>query len=218
MYSFGGMPQPCQVVLTLNIYIMKKIILLLFGLSVAAALDAQHESLFGRSRVVGAFGAPIVEVGFRNNLNTSIGGGGGLVINNLFLGAYGLGSLDFRELLETGQADRLEIGHGGLWLGFTVNPHSLIHLYGSGRIGWGAVNVSFRDNAFRYREIDKIFVATPEIGLELNITRWLRASGAIGYRHVQGVSGASNYTNEDFSGTVATFAVRIGWFGNRRMW
>jgi hypothetical protein len=159
-----------------------------------------------------------MEFGFRNNLNASAGGGGGLVINNVFIGAYGLGSLNFDQLLETGDVETLDIGHGGLWLGFTIGPQSLIHLYGSGRIGWGAVNVSLRDNNIRYNELDKIFAATPEIGLELNIARWFRVAGTIGYRYVDGVSESRGYTNDDFSGAVAAVTVRLGWFGNRRGW
>lgn len=197
---------------------MKRLILIFCSALFTLQLSAQHESLFGRARVVGAFGAPIVETGFRNDLATAAGGGGGLVINNVFIGAYGMGSLNFKQLFETGDVENLDMGHGGLWVGFTLSPHSVIHLYGSGRIGWGAVNISLRDNFLRYDELDKIFVATPEIGLEMNITRWLRVAGTIGYRYVDGVSEDRGYSNDDFNGTIGALTVRLGWFGNRRSW
>lgn len=197
---------------------MKKLILAFYTCLFLTQLTAQHESLFGSARVVGAFGAPIMEVGFNNELSTAVGGGAGIVINSIFVGAYGMGSVNFEQLLETGEVDRLDLGHGGLWLGFTVSPHSLLHLYGSGRVGWGVVNVSFNDPGIRYDELDKIFVATPEIGLEMNLARWFRVVGTIGYRYVDGVSENHGFTNEDFSGAVLGLGVRVGWFGNRRNW
>ncbi len=197
---------------------MKRMLLVFAGLSLTLSLMAQHESIFGRARVVGAFGAPIMEMGLNNQLATAIGGGGGLVINSVFIGAYGMASLDFDELLETGEVETIDMGHGGFWLGFTISPHSLIHLYGSGRIGWGAVNVSLNDPLGTYQELDKVFVATPEVGLELNIARWLRAVGTIGYRYVDGVSPGQGFTNEDLSGAILGLGVRVGWFGNRRGW
>lgn len=197
---------------------MKRMILIFSFIFMMIPLFGQHESLFGRTRVVGAFAAPLVEMGFRNQLNTSVGGGAGLVINSVFIGAYGMGSTNFDRLLNTGEVEQIDIGHGGFWLGFTISPQSLIHIYGSGRIGWGAVNVRLDDPFLRYDDLDKIFVATPEIGLELNITKWLRGFGSIGYRYVDGVSENRGYTNEDFSGTVLGVGVRIGWFGDRRHW
>lgn len=195
---------------------MKRLILFFSAIFFLTQLTAQHESIFGRARVVGAFGAPLMEMGLNNDLNTSVGGGFGLVINSVFLGAYGMGSLNFEQLIETGDVEQLDMGHGGLWVGFTISPHSVLHLYGSGRIGWGAVNVSLRDRTLRYDNLDKIFVATPEIGLEMNITRWMRVAGTIGYRYVEGVSESRGYSNEDFRGTVVGLGLRLGWFGNRR--
>lgn len=194
----------------------KNIFLFAIALLVATGLSAQHETLFNRARVVGGFGAPIVEMGINNSLNTSVGGGGGIVINSFFLGGYGLASVDFEELFDNGDVKVLDIGHGGFWFGTTFQPYRMLHLYASGRIGWGAVNVDLNDNNQTYSDIDKIFVMTPEIGVELNLTRWFRVAGTAGYRWVNGTSDAREYTDEDFSGAVATIALRFGWFGSKR--
>ena len=89
---------------------MKKLILLSLCSFFAASLFAQHETLFNRARVVGAFGAPLVEIGISDNINTSVGGGGGVVIDNFFIGGYGLGSIDFEELFDNDDIESLEIG------------------------------------------------------------------------------------------------------------
>jgi len=179
------------------------------------ALSAQHETLFNQARVVGAFGGPITEYGLGNDLNTSVGGGGALVINSFFIGGYGLASVDFEQLYDNGEIDVLDIGHGGFWLGGTYQPYQLLHVYGSAKLGWGAINIELNDNT-RYRDLDKIFVATPEIGVELNLTRWFRLAGTVGYRYVTGVNETLGLRDEDFSGAIAAVTLRFGWFGRRR--
>jgi opacity protein-like surface antigen len=195
---------------------MKKLILLVFCSFLGLSVFAQHETLFNRARVVGAFGAPIVEFGLNDQINTSVGGGGGIVIDNFFLGGYGLGSIDFEALIENDDIEQLEIGHGGFWLGYAFRPDKLVHLYSSARIGWGAVNVQLNDNNVRFSDLDKIFVVTPEIGVELNITGWFRLGATAGYRWVDGTNESLGYTDDDFSGGIGTLHFRFGWFGWRR--
>ncbi len=194
---------------------MKKIILSLSFSLLAIALMAQHETLFGNARVVGGFGAPIIEFGIGNDLNTSIGGGGGVVINNFFLGGYGMGGLDFDRLVDD-ELTEIEVGHGGFWLGSTFKPHKILHLYGSARIGWGAVSIPVDDPDFEFNDLDKIFVLTPELGVELNVTKWFRVAASGGYRWVTGTNEAFGYNDEDFSGAIATLSFRFGWFGWHR--
>ncbi len=193
----------------------KQLLFLAVLLTATIGLQAQHETLFNQARVVGAFGGPITEYGLSNNLGTSVGGGGALVINSFFIGGYGMASVDFDQLYEEGDIDVLDIGHGGFWLGGTFQPHSLVHMYGSARLGWGAINIDLNGNT-PYRELDKIFVATPEIGLELNVTRWFRLAGTVGYRYVAGVNEDRGLTGDDFSGAIAGVTLRFGWFGRRR--
>lgn len=194
----------------------KNSFLMILALLFSTGLMAQHETLFNKARVVGGFGAPILEMGINNDLNTSVGGGGGIVINSFFLGGYGLASVDFEELFDNGEVEVLNIGHGGFWLGATFQPYKILHLYTSARLGWGAVNVDLQDNNQRYSDIDKIFVATPELGIELNLTKWFRIAGTAGYRWVNGTSENRGYSDDDFSGAVATVALRFGWFGSKR--
>ncbi len=178
-------------------------------------LSAQkQETLFQNASVVGGFGGPIAEFGLNNGINTSLGGGGGIVINSFFLGGYGLGSLDFGNLFdEEEDLENLEIGHGGLWLGYTLRPYSIAHLYSSVRIGWGAVEVDF-DQVNSFSDTDQVFVLTPEVGAEINLTRWWRLAGAVGYRWVNGARDDLGYEDADFSGTVISATMRFGWFGS----
>lgn len=193
----------------------KQLISLAFALFLGLTLQAQTQTLFNEAHVVGGFGAPIVEVGLDENYNTSVGGGGGLLINSFFLGGYGMGNLDFGELLsQDGDIESIDLGHGGLWLGFSVPTHKLIHFYGSARIGWGAIDIRMR-NAF-FDELDQVLVLTPEAGIELNVTRWFKLAGTVGYRYLDGINDNSFYTNEDFRGTFVGLTLRFGGFGRYR--
>lgn len=197
---------------------MKKHVVLLaalLGLAWGAFAQQKQETLFGTARIKGAFGGPIFEWGLNNDLQSASGGGGALVIGHAFVGAYGMGSTDFSYLLETGDLGKIDLGHGGLWLGVGIPSYKLLHFYGSTRIGWGAVNFDVDDPGLRYEDFDKVFVASPEVGVEMNITKWFRLAGSVGYRYVNGVSSIQPFNNDDLRGFTGGLTLRFGWFGNR---
>ena len=55
--------------------------------------------------------------------------GGAIVIDNFFIGGYGMGSVDFDRLFDGQTINDIEIAHGGIWLGYTLFPYKLIHIY-----------------------------------------------------------------------------------------
>ena len=195
---------------------MKQILAILTFSLLGTCAFAQEETLFGNAAFVGGFGAPIFEFGLGGDPRHSAGLGGGVVVDGFFFGAYGLAGLDLKELTnEAGDVEQLDIAHGGFWLGYTYAPHKVIHPYVSARIGWGAVNIRLDDPFQTYEDVDKIFAFTPELGAELNITRWFRVAGTGGYRVISGVRENSGYSNGDFSGWTAAVTLRFGSFGRR---
>ncbi len=183
----------------------------------ALTVNAQHETLFGNARVVGGFGAPIIEWGLGNDLTTSVGGGGALVIDNFFIGGYGMGSIDFESLIQDEDIERIELGHGGFWLGYTLAPYKIVHLYTSARIGWGGVGIDVTPGSSFPRDVDNVFVFTPELGLELNVAKWFRVAGTVGYRFVDGVNeNLGFYEKDTFNGYLGNLTFRFGWFGWNR--
>ncbi len=195
---------------------MKKVLSAVLGLCLAWSLQAQHETIFNNARVVGGFGGPIIEMGLGNEMTTAVGGGGAVVIDNFFIGGYGVGAIDFERLIEEDEIEEIELGHGGFWLGYTMSPHRVFHPYISGRIGWGGIGIDVSDNSNFPQGTDNVFVMTPEVGLELNITRWFRVAGTVGYRFVNGVDESRGYDSEDFNGALANLTFRFGWFGWHR--
>ncbi|MEM9919092.1 MAG: hypothetical protein AAF990_13405 [Bacteroidota bacterium] len=192
---------------------MKNLIFLVLSLMLLTTLNAQQtETLFNRARVIGAFGAPIVEfgIGDGSKIGGSVGGGGALIIDNFFIGGYGMGSSDIDDLFNDDEFE-LSLGHGGFWVGFTTPSHKLIHLYSSLKVGWGAINIRYSNDDFEAS--DGVFVVTPDLGLEVNIFRWFRVGTTIGYRFVDGIS-STDVNKDDFRGLIGGITFRIGGFGS----
>ncbi|MBK8505611.1 MAG: outer membrane beta-barrel protein [Saprospiraceae bacterium] len=193
---------------------MKKVLFLFTLLSVSMTVSAQHETLFSRARIIGGFGGPLLEFSnIKGDHTTSMGGGGGLIIDNFFIGAYGVGSLDHLQYnINNGDDFRMDLAHGGLWMGYTPYTFKLVHPYISTKIGWGFADI--RNDPFKINsDGDAIFVFTPEVGMELNLTRFFRMGASLGYRMVSDVDRLDNYTNKDFSSLTGQITFRFGWFG-----
>ncbi len=198
---------------------MKKSIFIAMLACFASQIFAQRwengdQTLFNRSHRVGFFVAPIVEYSdFKNDLTTATGGGLGLVAGDFFVGAYGLGVADYNRIINE-NFDRLEMGHGGLWFGYVAPQHEVVHFFSSVKAGWGALDIDFDGNEPDYR--DAFFAVTPEAGIELNVFRWFRISGAVGYRFMNGLDDALNVNKKDFETMTASLTFRIGGFGRRQ--
>lgn len=198
---------------------MKKTIFIILFACFALQIFAQHrydggdQTLFSRSHRAGFFVAPIVEYSdFNNDITTATGGGIGLIAGDFFIGGYGLGVADYNKIINE-NFDRLEMGHGGFWLGFVAPQHEVVHFFSSVKAGWGALDIDFSGNEPDYR--DAFFALTPEAGIEVNVFRWFRISAAAGYRFMSGLDPAANFDKKDFDTMTASLTFRIGGFGRR---
>lgn len=177
---------------------------------------AQDQTLFGNASVIGGFGGPLVEFSQINGeVGADVGGGGGLIINDFFLGGYGLGT-SFSRIQVDNKQYNIDFGHGGFWLGYTLKPSKLVHLYTSARIGWGGIDLYAdgpQDEDEEYS--DNVFVMTPEAGVELNVASFFRIAATAGYRVVGNVNSLpGELDSADFSSPVGTLTFRFGGFGN----
>ncbi len=175
---------------------------------------SQEETLFDDLEIIGAFGGPLIEIGQINGeTGASVGGGGALVLNNLFIGGYGTGT-DFPEYeIVGGENDgfyNIRFRHGGLWLGIVPKQHKVVHFYGSAKIGWGKGRLRDEDDT---RFSDRVFVMTPELGIDVNLTSFLKLSLTGGYRWVNGVTQLPGLDNDDFNSVIGAITFRIGGFG-----
>lgn len=196
---------------------MKKITCIALFAFFAAQTFAQHwgnkdETLVNRSHRSGFFVAPIIEYSdFDEDITTGVGGGLAFVAGDMFFGGYGIGIADYDRIIND-DFDRLEMGHGGFWVGYVMPQHRALHLFTSVKAGWGAVNIDF-DGDPDYE--DSFFAVTPEAGLEVNVFSWFRLAGTVGYRFMNGLEDSPNFDKNDLQTMTGTLTIRIGGFGRR---
>lgn len=203
---------------------MKRLQLIIF-LFASFNLVAQDETIFGDVNRIGGFGGPIFEFsnfGSNSNSNTAVGGGGALILDDFYVGGYGIGGIDFSQnnfSNVTLDIQKLEFGHGGMWFGYTPLQEKAIHPYASAKIGWGEVRYEYDidpdpDNIDKEEFEDRIFAITPEVGVEFNVFHFFRIAATATYRWVDGVDTTNGFQDKDFSKFGATLTLRFGGFGN----
>lgn len=199
-------------------------LILMFTLLGLAQLDLSAQSeqtLFNRAKVRGAFGGTFFTIGqAKGHEVTGAGGGGGLVFNQTMIGAFGHGEVFTID--RPGEANSiLALGYGGLWLGYSMPTSKAIHGFASLKIGPGRVRVDkwgdwwTNDPGFDFSD-DAVLTVSPEVGLEVNVFHWMRMTGTVAYRYVNGFDGALGLDKNDLNAPYFGLGFRFGWFGHRK--
>jgi hypothetical protein len=125
-------------------------------------------------------------------------------------------------MLVDGRPSTLEMGYGGLRLGYLLMPKSVVHLGFGLLIGGGGVAALSKDQlpvvkngAVSYeRRVDNsdaFFVTEPEIEAEINVTNFMRVAVSGSYRFVAGIH-SPGLSSWDIAGPAAGVALRFGSF------
>jgi hypothetical protein len=211
---------------------MKKLFSFLVLLSIVFHLSAQtiEENEYKRNNKVhtvmnsvqihrvSGFGGPIMSYSTINgDFAFMMGGGGGIIINNLFLGGYGEGVSNNLTLTVKNENDDgnysirdLSFGHGGFWVGYEIARKKIIHPVISSRIGWG--NVSGYNTTSNRSFRDPVFVVIPTISAEVNFTRFFKVNIGAEYRQTLNVNQITGMSNKDFSSLGVYMSCILGWF------
>lgn len=204
-----------------------------FSLNAQDSEDKEVKTLFSSSDIsFSGFGGPIVQFGTaEDGMGVFPGGGGALLINQkFFIGGYGMGlansALHRNVEVEGVKYDRLRtsFGHGGFWLGYIHNSQELLHLGFSSKFGWGELALyddRFDFDHYDYLANDIVFVVTPQVEVEMNITHWFKLNVGAGYQFVSGVgnqtwsdNGEKIFEQKDFSTPQLTVGFLFGGFGS----
>lgn len=199
-----------------------------FSASLSAQEDKEMEVLIDKINLdnisISGFGDYNLEFSSLNgDFCLSTGGSGAILFNQKFyFGAYGIGlaTSHYRYDLTTDYYGfynpRIQFSHGGFMVGYIIKPYNAIHFTTSLKAGWGRIAISNGDmlssqDYYGSRGIDKVFVLTPHIGAEMNVTHWFRVNAGAGYRLVTGVSN-THYESKDFSSPEFTLSFIFGSF------
>lgn len=177
--------------------------------------QAQDKTLFGATNLeaVGGFGGPIFQAASINGSTTSIfGGGGGIVLNDFFIGGFGAGTGLDNTSIQSENYD-ISLGYGGLWLGYSFMDSKILHPYISLQAAVGGVEINPAGvEDFPVSE-ETVGVILPEVGLELNVADWLKVVGTVGYRWMSELDDTTIIEADEFRNISFGLTLRFGFFG-----
>ncbi len=196
---------------------MKNAIVICFLLAATAVFAQKDQTMFSDVKRIGGWGAPIFEyTNLNNDVTVVSGGGGALVLNDFYLGGYGMGTASYTNQ-GTLTDESVKFKHGGFWIGYTPIQHRVVHPYASVKLGWGKANYAEIDNLTKselVRQKSSVFVTTPEAGLEVNVFSFFRIAATASYRWVNGFDPVGGFKDTDLSSFGATLTLRFGGFGD----
>ena len=187
---------------------MKKILITLLAAMMLMNINAQDseiQTIFGGGTRISGMGGPMMSfTSIDGKFSHMMGGGGGVLLGDLFLGGYGEGLTN--PIVIGG--NKTEFGHGGFWAGYSFMGKRPFHPAISTQMGWGTIT---QLDEFTVLSTDNVFVINPAIELEMNFVRFFRLGVGAHYRFVSGVH-TSTLTNSDFSGPGVFLTFKFGWF------
>jgi hypothetical protein len=207
---------------------MKQLILLLIlGCGVLMSTAQENiendgiSTLFSKSHSNGGYGA--FSMGYTQLDGKDallIGARGSWIIDHSF--AIGLGgcgfvnNLDHHNWMDNNLNDQLAGGYGGIYLEPIIGPRFPVHvsfpvLFGVG--GISKVMDSNWDNDFMKNNPnqDAFLILEPAVELEINLTRFMRMAGSIGYRFTSNIE-MENINPDILEGTSIGIILKFGKF------
>lgn len=183
-----------------------------------ASLLAQDQTLIKPgTRQYGGFGGPMARITSIAGETMVMGGGGGaLLIDRRFaIGGAGFGGTRAVDAVLDGNRRRgeMDVGYGGVTFEVITRPSRLIHATVGALLGGGTISV-YPDN-MRPRNranSDATFgVIEPQVGVELNVSRWFRMGATAGYRAAFGGE-TDRLAENSLSGASGSLVFRFGKF------
>jgi len=191
---------------------------------IATSVYAQEATLFDGKIDNGGFGGVIVAgTTIDSKAALLVGGGGGWIINHTFvIGGAGMGlanDIEANYIDSTNDHLMLNMGYGGVMLGYILNSDDIVHFTGGFLVGGGGI--SFREGNWYDHEFDYNYgsrygndvflVVEPQVNVELNITKWFRVTGGASYRFISGVD-FHGLTDKDLAGPSGVVMFKFGKF------
>ncbi len=175
--------------------------------------DNNVQTVMGSIKIkrISGFGGPIMSfTSLNGEFAHLMGGGGGVILNNLFIGGYGEGVTNTLTIGGTASLTDFDFGHGGFWVGYEIGHKMIIHPVISSRIGWGGITGYDEINSKEVK--DNFFVLIPTISAEINLTRFFKINIGAEYRRTFNVNNLIGLNDNNFSGLGVHLNFLFGWF------
>lgn len=140
-------------------------------------------TLINRIDNFSGFGGVILNFGSNHKDGYVLSGGGGAALLNktYYIGGFGMSGV-MNAIARTDAPLSIDINYGGFWLGYIYSKDMLIHPTGSIKMGWG--NATLKNSNLS----DNIFALMPQIGAEINVTKWVKVELGFSYQLINGIN------------------------------
>jgi hypothetical protein len=162
----------------------------------------------------GAFLAPMGEISeIDGAISLGAGAGAGIVLNRWLVGAYGMYTSKAGGIGDTGNLHDLSLTFGGVWVDYRQPASDILGV----TVGLkGAVGNARQEGITdAERQNDRLWLLTPEAGVEVWFGKNVRLGLTAGYR-IAGDLQLSAFTNKNLQSLVNTLTIKIGNFGKLR--
>lgn len=162
----------------------------------------------------GAFLAPMAEISeMDGTVSLGAGVGGGMVLRRFLVGAYGMTTSKAGKAGDTGNLHDLNLTFGGLWLGYQQPATDILAV----TVGFKGAFGNARQEGITdiERQNDRIWLLTPEAGVEVWFGKNVRIAMSAGYR-IAGDVQLPNFDRQDLQSLVNTLTIKVGNFGKSR--
>lgn len=168
----------------------------------------------------GGYGGPVVKFTTMTNEGAVlVGGEGGWIINHsLIIGGAGYGLATVHDappaLSPPVGRSTLQLGYGGPRLAFVIRPHDVVHVTLATLIGGGGYTILTRYDALddhKTHDSQAFFVLEPEVQVEVNLLKFLRAGVGVSYRYI-GTESVPGLATSDLSGPSGSVVIKAGAF------
>lgn len=188
------------------------LVLSFFGIATTLA-TAQQKTLFDDPEIkIGGFGGVGAKVTQINNRTALLFGGGGawVIERSFFVGGSGY-SLLTEATGEEMTNGALNMGYGGVVVGYQFLPDELVHFNLQTLVGGGGVSYQNSVGGFSRENDDGFFIVEPSAEVEVNMTRHIKM-GVQGSWRIVGDIELPGMTNALVSGPAAALIVKFGEF------
>ena len=185
----------------------------------AHAQEREYKTLMDLENIrLSGMGGPFTQLTMvGGDLAHMVGGGGAILVGDFWLGGYGLEMTNqvyvdmagaFPEVYNVD--DHLNVNHGGFWIGYSLFGDFPVHVAISSLIGWGQISVV--NDRHVSGPLDGVFVVSPTLEVELNLTNFFRLGVGASYNLYTFVDNIPGYSASDFSNPGAFLSIKFGWF------
>lgn|GEM_PF-1822164 len=162
----------------------------------------------------GAFLAPGLEISeIKGTVSLGAGAGGGVMLRRWLVGAYGIHTSRAGRVGDSGILHDLDLTFGGLWLGYSqpASDYLIVNVACKGAFG----NARQTGVGETDRQTDRLWLLTPEAGVEVVLGNHVRLGLTAGYR-IAGDVQLSAFAAQDLRTLVNSLTLKIGKFSRIR--